>query len=144
MSLNQSFILISQNIHADLKGPKVKYKLHYGWCTGRRFTAATRQTFCLYIVLKNLASLSHNKAVGMKYFFVMPAWGFLYMLMNRFQRISFVSVEVLFWMWFLLNLFSLIFFMFISFPAILFVHSSVNEKCSGGKSALGILHSDFQ
>ena len=29
MSLNQSFIylfLISQNIHADLKGPKVKYK----------------------------------------------------------------------------------------------------------------------
>ena len=45
MSLNQSFIYlfrISQNIHADLKGPKVKYKLHYGWCTGRRFTAATR------------------------------------------------------------------------------------------------------
>ena len=40
MSLNQS--IISQNIHADLKGPKVKYKLHYGWCTGRRFTAATR------------------------------------------------------------------------------------------------------
>ena len=27
---------------ADLKGPKMKYKLHYGWCTGRRFTAATR------------------------------------------------------------------------------------------------------
>ena len=40
MSLNQSFI--SENIHADLKGPKVKYKLQYGWCTGRRFTAATR------------------------------------------------------------------------------------------------------
>ena len=37
---NNSF-LISQNIHADLKGPKIKYKLHYGWCTGRRFTAAT-------------------------------------------------------------------------------------------------------
>ena len=45
MSLNQSFIylfLISQDFHADLKGQKVKYKLHYGWCTGRRFTAATR------------------------------------------------------------------------------------------------------
>ena len=40
-SLNQSFILISQNIHADLKEPKIKYKLDYGWCTGRRFTAAT-------------------------------------------------------------------------------------------------------
>ena len=26
---------------ADLKGPKIKNKLHYGWCTGRRFTAAT-------------------------------------------------------------------------------------------------------
>ena len=34
MSLNQLFIylfLISQNIHADLKGPKVKYKLLYGY-----------------------------------------------------------------------------------------------------------------
>ena len=42
MSLNQSLFLTSKNIHADLKGPKIKYKLHYGWCTGRRFTAATR------------------------------------------------------------------------------------------------------
>ena len=33
--------LISQHIHADLKGPKIKYKLHYGWCKGGRFTAAT-------------------------------------------------------------------------------------------------------
>ena len=41
MSLKQSFISDSQNIHADLKGPKQKYKLHYGWCTGRCFTAAT-------------------------------------------------------------------------------------------------------
>ena len=34
MSLNQSFIYlfrISQNIHADLKGPKVKYKLSLGF-----------------------------------------------------------------------------------------------------------------
>ena len=27
--------LIYQNISADLKGPKVKYKLHYSRCTGR-------------------------------------------------------------------------------------------------------------
>ena len=33
MSLNQSFI--SKNIHADLKGPNIKYKLHYGRCMGR-------------------------------------------------------------------------------------------------------------
>ena len=33
MSLNQS--LISKNIYADLKGQKIKYKLHYGRCTGR-------------------------------------------------------------------------------------------------------------
>ena len=35
------WFLISQNTFADLKGPKMKYKLHYGWCMGRRFTAAT-------------------------------------------------------------------------------------------------------
>ena len=33
--------MISQNIHADLKRPKIEYKLHYGWSTGRRFTAVT-------------------------------------------------------------------------------------------------------
>ena len=33
---------ISQNSSADLKGPKVKYKLHYGRCTGPLFRAATR------------------------------------------------------------------------------------------------------
>ena len=52
MSLNQSFFLISQNIHADLKGPKIKYKLHYGRCTGRRFTAAT---------MHNTAAVKANK-----------------------------------------------------------------------------------
>ena len=30
MNLNLQYFLISQNICADLKGPKVKYKLHYG------------------------------------------------------------------------------------------------------------------
>ena len=41
--LTNHLFLISQNIHADLKGPKIKYKLHCGWCTGRRLTAATVQ-----------------------------------------------------------------------------------------------------
>ena len=41
MSLNQSFISDFKNIHADLKGPKINYKPYYGWCTGRRYTAAT-------------------------------------------------------------------------------------------------------
>ena len=41
MCLNQSLILISQNTFDDLKGPVMKYKLRYGWWTGRRFTAAT-------------------------------------------------------------------------------------------------------
>ena len=36
MNLNRCF-LISQNISADLKGPKAKYKLHYGRCTGPLF-----------------------------------------------------------------------------------------------------------
>ena len=33
MNLNNHLFLISQNIQAGLKGPKIKYKLHYGWCT---------------------------------------------------------------------------------------------------------------
>ena len=33
--------LSSLNIIADLKGPSVKYNLHYGWCTGRLFRATT-------------------------------------------------------------------------------------------------------
>ena len=41
MSKTNHEFLISQNNHADLKGSKMKYKLHYGGCTGRRFTAAT-------------------------------------------------------------------------------------------------------
>ena len=41
MSPNQSFISDFSEYYADLKGPKIKYKLHYGWCTGRRFTVAT-------------------------------------------------------------------------------------------------------
>ena len=35
MNLKLKYFLKSQNISTDLKGPKVKYKLHYGRCTGR-------------------------------------------------------------------------------------------------------------
>ena len=42
MNLKQKYSLISQNISTDLKGPKVKYKLHYGRCMGPLFRAATR------------------------------------------------------------------------------------------------------
>ena len=42
MNLNQYCFLVSQNISADLKGPKVKYELHYGRCTGTLFRDATR------------------------------------------------------------------------------------------------------
>ena len=41
MNLNQIYFLISLNISADLKGPKVKYNLHYGRCTGPLFRGAT-------------------------------------------------------------------------------------------------------
>ena len=39
MKLNLYYFLISKNISADLKSPKVKYKLHYGRCTGPLFRA---------------------------------------------------------------------------------------------------------
>ena len=42
MSLNQSFISDFSEYYRWSQRTKIKYKLHYGWCTGRRFTAATR------------------------------------------------------------------------------------------------------
>ena len=51
MGLNIYKFLISQNIFADLKGPKEKYKLHYGRCTGPLLRAATQHN----------ASCSDNK-----------------------------------------------------------------------------------
>ena len=42
MNLNRYCFLISQNISADLKGPKIRYKLHYGRCKGPLFRDATR------------------------------------------------------------------------------------------------------
>ena len=41
MSLNQSFISDFSEYYRWSQRAKIKYKLHYGWCTGRRFTAAT-------------------------------------------------------------------------------------------------------
>ena len=41
MSLYLLYFLISQNTSNDLKGPKQKYKLHYGRCTGLLFRAVT-------------------------------------------------------------------------------------------------------
>ena len=35
------YFLISQNISADLKGPKVKYYLHYRLCNGPPFMTGT-------------------------------------------------------------------------------------------------------
>ena len=42
MSLNQSFISDFSEYYRWSQRTKIKYKLHYGWCTGRRFTAATQ------------------------------------------------------------------------------------------------------
>ena len=41
MSLNQSFISDFSEYYRWSQRTKIKYKLHYGWCTGRCFTAAT-------------------------------------------------------------------------------------------------------
>ena len=51
MGLDIYKFLISQNIFADLKGPKEKYKVHYGRCTGPLFRSATQHN----------ASCSDNK-----------------------------------------------------------------------------------
>ena len=42
MSLNQSYIFDFSEYSRWSHRTKIKYKLLYGWCTGRRFTAATR------------------------------------------------------------------------------------------------------
>ena len=42
MSLNQSFISDFSEYYRWSQSTKIKYELHYGWCTGRRFTVATR------------------------------------------------------------------------------------------------------
>ena len=53
MSLNQSFISDFSEYYRWSQRTKIKYKLHYGWCTGRRFTAATRHnTSCSEVKYK--------------------------------------------------------------------------------------------
>ena len=73
-----NLFLISQNIHADLKGPKIKYKLYFGWCTGRRFTAATlHNTNCSEgNKNKKMSSLKSNENIHQKEdgsYYVVPA-----------------------------------------------------------------------
>ena len=48
MSLNQSLISDFSEYYRWSQRTKIKYKLHYGWCTGRRFTAATRHNIILF------------------------------------------------------------------------------------------------
>ena len=67
MSLNQSFISDFSEYYRWSQRTKIKYKLHYGWCTGRRFTAATRhKTSCQafekfnYSVLRN-SNIIHER-----------------------------------------------------------------------------------
>ena len=54
MSLNQSSISDFSEYYRWSERTKIKYKLHYGWCTGRRFTAATRHnTSCSEVKWKS-------------------------------------------------------------------------------------------
>ena len=53
MSLNQSFISDFSEYYRWSQRTKRKSKLYYGWCTGRRFTAATRHnTSCSEVKYK--------------------------------------------------------------------------------------------
>ena len=53
MSLNQSFISDFSEYYRWSQRTKIEYKLHYGWCTGRRFTAATQyNTSCSEVKYK--------------------------------------------------------------------------------------------
>ena len=42
MNLNQSPISDFSEYYRWSQRTKIKYKLHYGWCTGRRFTSKAR------------------------------------------------------------------------------------------------------
>ena len=62
MSLNQSFISDFSEYYRWSQRTKIKYKLHYGWCTGRRFTAATRHnTSCSMTELQRRQSHKNNR-----------------------------------------------------------------------------------
>ena len=63
MNLNRCF-LISQNISADIKGPKVKYKVHYGRCTGPLFRGNFTSALNIVLVLIFLSGIASGKRVG--------------------------------------------------------------------------------
>ena len=63
MSLNQSSISDFSEYYRWSQRTKLKYKLHYGWCTGRRFTAVCslrvpRDIFCTQYIEINPHCLS--------------------------------------------------------------------------------------
>ena len=68
MSLNQSFISDFSEYYRWSQRTKIKYKLHYGWCTGRRFTPATRHnTSCSEVKQKSeMRSFKSNESIHKK------------------------------------------------------------------------------
>ena len=54
MSLNQSFMSDFSEYYRWSQRTKIKYKLHYGWCTGRRFTAATQTVYYCFVSTRPL------------------------------------------------------------------------------------------
>ena len=68
MSLNQSSISDFSEYSRWSQRTKIKYKLHYGWCTGRRFTAATRHnTSCSEVKWKSeMRSFKSNENIHKK------------------------------------------------------------------------------
>ena len=70
MSLKQSLISDFSEYYRWSQRTKIKYKLHYGWCTGRRFTAATRHnTSCSEVKLKpEMRSFKSNENIQIVFF----------------------------------------------------------------------------
>ena len=68
MSLNQSFISDFSEYYLWSQRTKIKYRLHYGWYTGRRFTAATRHnTSCSEVKKKSkMSSFKSNENIHKK------------------------------------------------------------------------------
>ena len=68
MSPNQSFISDFSEYYRWSQKTKIKYKLHYDWYTGRRFTAATlHNTSCSEVKLKSeMRSFKSNENIHKK------------------------------------------------------------------------------
>ena len=81
MSLNQSFISNFSEYYRWSQRTKIKYKLHYGWCTGRRFTAATRHnTSCSEVKQKSCMSIEVGLCMYMNVFFIISSVSILCLL----------------------------------------------------------------